>query len=276
MKTYKEYLEACMAAGAAMRTIGETVGGRQIQMLTKGEGIPRALIVGGIHAREHITTDLLFALTAAYDGKTALDIVPALNIDGILLAQNGLNGLTMRMKDRAFLLRTNRGSEDFSLWKANLRAVDINNNFDAGWGQGKGNVFFPAPSGYVGSHPGSEPETQACVRRMDSGQYALVVAYHSKGEEVYWGFRSKRPYPEEARRVAEALGYSLKETPESAGGLKDYWIEKTGRMGLTIEVGEDRFPHPYPVSELPVLIKKHKDIFALFGEIAERLWMNGL
>lgn len=276
MKTYNEYLKLCKNTGARMRVIGKTAFGREILLLTKGRGAARTLIMGGVHAREHITSDLLFALTAAYRGSIALDIVPALNIDGILLVKNGLNGLPLRLKEREYLLKANRGNGDFSLWKANLRAVDINNNFDAGWGQGQGNVFFPAPSGYVGAHAGSEPETQAAVRLMDSGQYALVVAYHSKGEEVYWGFRDKRPHPEEARRVADALGYALKETPDSAGGLKDYWIEKTGRMGLTIEVGEDRFSHPYPVSELPALVKKHKDIFSLYGEIAERLWKNGL
>jgi len=276
MKSYNEYIEACKNTGARIGTVGRTVGGREIRMLTKGEGTARVLVVGGVHAREHITVDLLFALARAYEGETAVDIVPALNIDGILLAKNGLNGLPLFMKDRAFLLRTNGGKDDFSLWKANIRTVDLNNNFDAGWGEGAGNVLFPASSGYIGTHAGSEPETQAAVKRMDSGQYSLVIAYHSKGEEVYWGFRNKRPNPEEAKRVADALGYALKETPGSAGGLKDYWIEKTGRMGLTIEVGEDKFPHPYPEAELPALIKKHKDILSLFGEIAERLWKNGL
>ncbi|HOK82016.1 MAG: hypothetical protein GX095_06265 [Clostridiales bacterium] len=271
MLSYGDYLEKCRGCGAFVKTVGYTVCGREIKMLTKGVGEAKALIVGGVHAREHITTDLLFALAAEYDGKYAVDIIPALNIDGILLAKFGINSIPLKLSERKLLIMANNGSYDFSQWKANIRGVDINNNFDAGWGEGAGNVFSPAPAGYVGSAPHSEPETRAAVTLMDSLKYSLVIAYHSKGEEIYWGFRDKNPHKEEARRISEALGYPLKETPESAGGLKDYWIQKTGRLGLTIEVGEDRFPHPYPENELPALIEKHKGILKLFGETAEEL-----
>lgn len=276
MQSYNHYLERCYKAGAFIRTVGSTVQGREIKMLTKGIGQAKVLIVGGVHAREHITTELLFALTEAYDGSYAIDVVPALNIDGILLATLGINGLALKMRDRDFLISANGENLDFSLWKANIRSVDINNNFDAGWGEGRGNVFVPASSGYVGTHPASEPETVAAVKLMDTLKYSLVIAYHSKGEEVYWGFRDRKPHKEAAESVAAALGYAVKETPESAGGLKDYWIAKTGRAGLTVEVGEDRFPHPYPESELPNLIERHKDIFRLYGETAEKLWKKDL
>ncbi|MDD3946620.1 MAG: M14 family zinc carboxypeptidase [Clostridia bacterium] len=276
MQSYKDYLDCCYQCGAFLATVGYTVKGREIKMLTKGIGEAKTLIVGGVHAREHITCDLLLALTAAYEGRNAIDVIPALNLDGILLTKLGLNGIPLTLRERNLLLAANNGDTDFSLWKANIRAVDINNNFDAGWGEGKGNVFAPAPHGYVGTHPHSEPETVAAVKLMDSRKYSLVIAYHSKGEEVYWGFRNKKPYKKEATRIADALGYPLKETPESAGGLKDYWIQKTGRLGLTVEVGEDRFPHPYPVSELPNLVARHKDIFRLSGEIATELWNKDL
>lgn len=276
MQSYKDYLDLCYGCGAFIKTVGYTVKGREIKMLTKGIGEAKTLIVGGVHAREHITCDLLFALTAAYDGHNAIDLIPALNIDGILLAKLGLNGVALKMSERKLLLAANNGSSDFSLWKANIRAVDINNNFDAGWGEGCGNVFAPSASGYVGTHPHSEPETVTAAKLMDTSKYSLVIAYHSKGEEVYWGFRDKQPHKEEAFLIADALGYPLKETPSSAGGLKDYWIQKTGRLGLTVEVGEDRFPHPYPPSELKNLIKKHKDLFRLAGETAVKLWTKDL
>lgn len=274
MQSYQEYIQKCNSCGAFTTTVGKTVQGKPIKMLTKGIGRARTLIVGGVHAREHITCDLLFALAKAYDGRDAIDIIPALNIDGILLAKLGINGIPLKLSQRESLLSINKGNTDFSLWKANIRGVDINNNFDAGWGQGEGNTFTPAPWGYVGAYARSEPETAAVVRLMDSGRYSFVIAYHSKGEEVYWGFRDKKPHKKAAVAVAEKLGYALKETPQSAGGLKDYWIETTGRAGLTIEVGSDNFAHPYPISELPNLIERHKDALSLYGEIGKQLWKD--
>ncbi len=251
--------------------------GYPLMLLRKGKpnggGV---LVVGAVHAREHITAKLLSLLMAEYSGDYPIDVVPALNPDGVILSTEGIEAFSLKKSERLKLLRINDGSGDFSLWKANLRGVDINVNFDAGWGTGDGNLRRPAPANYIGAYPGSEPETMAAVSLMNSGRYALVVAYHSKGEEVYWGFGEYAEYRKEAEAVARALGYKLKRTPHSAGGLKDYWIARHNLPGLTVEVGEECFPHPYPESRLTELGKKHSGIFEIYAEIAKKVWKDKL
>ena len=272
---YPELIKAAEAAGGRLEYIGETRYGYPIPMISKGsERKGGVLIVGGVHAREYITARLLCELTAAYSGDYPIDVVPSLNIDGAILSEHGLDEFALRMRERTRLVRINDGSTDFTLWKANIAGVDINTNFDAGWGEGEDNLGLPAPSGYVGPRPFSEPETRAARDLMERADkdYALAVAYHSKGEEVYWGFRNDTRYKREAARVARALGYKLKKTPRSAGGLKDYWTLTTGRLGLTIEVGSDVFPHPYPLSELSALVRQQTGMFGLYAEIAEKLY----
>ena len=252
---------------------GKSLYGHPIPMIRLGApAAGAALIVGTVHAREHITGRLLTELASRYSGEYPVDVVPYLNPDGAILATEGLTAFALKNAERLRLLRLNGGSTDFSLWKANLRGVDLNVNFDAGWGTGAKNVKVPGSENYIGSYPFSEPETRLVRSLIKSGRYAVAVAYHSKGEEVYWGFGQNNDYRDEAEKIAELLGYKPKQTPDSAGGLKDYWIQETGLPGFTVEVGKDAFPHPYPESELDNLIRTHAGAFGLYAEIAERVW----
>jgi|AGTN01.2.fsa_nt_gi Zinc carboxypeptidase. len=271
MTSYRSFREKCQSSGGKVFEIGRTVLGYPIPLLSKGEGKERLLLVGTVHAREHITTDLLIELFKAYKGTAAVDLVPMLDIDGYLLQTGGVDSLPLRPGDKRDLIAINKGA-DFSLWKANVRAVDLNVNFDAGWGEGKSNVRYPSPENFIGDFPESEPETKAIVRLLKEKDYALAAAYHTKGEEVYYGFRGDKRYKEEAERLSDHLKYTLKETPDSAGGLKDFFTLKTGRLGLTIEAGSDSFPHPYPESELKNLSERHAGSIELLTETARELW----
>ena len=253
--------------------VGITTLGTPIPMVSLGKkrdgGV---LIVGAVHAREYITAYLLYELIKEYDGDYPVDVIPILNIDGVTLCKEGLNELPLKLKERTTLLRLNDGSTDFSKWKANVRGVDINVNFPADWGKGKSNVTRPAPENSIGPCPFSERETVCIMDVINNNDYALVVAYHSKGEEVYYGFGDNRLYKSEAQTFANYLDYKLKRTPDSAGGIKDYFTLTTGRLGLTVEVGKDTLPHPYPLTELPNLIKQHSGVIPLTTEIANKLW----
>ncbi len=268
---YGTYLRKCRATGARIAVIGRTLSGYPILLLHKG-GASETLIVGGVHAREYVTGYLLLDMIAEYVGANGVDVVPILNIDGAILAEDGLDSLRLKEDDARKLVAINGGSRDFRLWKANARGVDLNLNFDAKWGKGKGNLFRPAPSGYVGESPLSELETQAIYKVMRGGNYALVVAYHSKGEEVYWGFDGNFGYREEAERIAKRLNYTLKTTPESTGGLKDAFVRDTGRLGVTVEVGKDAYPHPYPMEKYRELYDIHRGGVAFYTELANDLW----
>lgn len=272
MYGYRELICALEQAGGRLTYIGKTQRGYPIPMLTKGTTAERILLVGAVHAREHITTDLLLALFAGYEGDYTIDCIPMLNIDGVFLAKGGLNALKLKPKERDALLALNGGSADFSLWKANIRGVDLNVNYDADWGTGAQNVWEPRSANYVGACPASEPETRALLPLLDNPHRSLVVAYHSKGEEVYYGYKEHNAYRPEAARYADHLGYALKETPGSAGGIKDYFTKTTRRLGLTVEVGRDDLPHPYPLAELPALIQQHAGSLPLLAELARGLW----
>ena len=253
--------------------VGRTTLGTPIPMVSLGNkkdgGV---LIVGAVHAREYITAYLLYELIQEYDGDYPVDVIPILNIDGAILSKEGLNELPLKVRERTTLLRLNDGSTDFSLWKANIRGVDINVNFPADWGKGKYNITHPAPANYIGPCPFSEWETVAVMDAINARDYALVIAYHSKGEEVYYGFGDNKYYKKEAQMLANHLGYKLKRTPHSTGGLKDYFTLTTGRLGLPVEVGKDSFLHPYPLTELQSLKKQHSGVIAQATEIADILW----
>ncbi len=268
MKDYYRFLtENCVNAGAT-ETIGKTVSGLDIPLVHTGRERADTLIVGSVHAREHITTDLIEKVF--FGTEYCFDIIPCLNIDGVILAKYGLDGLNISEERKKFLLSVN-GGNDFSLWKANISAVDINVNFDAKWGTGAKNIRYPSSENYIGRYPESEPETRAVTNLIKRNRYAQVICFHSKGEVIYHGFGGIRRYIKEAEEYAESLGYELTKATLSAGGLKDWYDLNFDGLGLTVEVGEDKYSHPYPTEKLPELILKHERSVNILYENGKRI-----
>lgn len=212
-----------------------------------------------IHAREYITSYLALMQAEEFDRVGAFGTVyfiPAVNIDGIAEA-----------------LYTD------GLYKANARRVDLNVNFDARWGTGKKNVRAAANENYIGERPFSESETRVLrdftlLKRPD-----LTVSYHSKGEEIYWEFfqdENARLRDERIAKIAEtSTGYALKSAGASAGGYKDWCIEKLKIPALTVEVGSDSLPHPIGKENIGEIFEKNRRVFQ---DLTEYLWKekNGL
>lgn len=217
--------------------VGKSFFGRNLYAVKFGAG--GVLIHGGIHAREHITTEIVLELIR-YNLKHNLlknvCFLPLVNPDGVELDINGVG--TAPLLARKELLNINGGS-DFSLWKANGRAVDLNLNFDADWGKGLGNVRYKAPQGFVGAYPTSESETRALVKLTNSEKFDLTFSFHAKGEEVYYGYNGVDPNFELTKAVSESLGYPGKTTNGSAGGYKDWCVLKKGIPAYTVEFGKD-------------------------------------
>lgn len=252
---------------ATSEIVGESVLGREIRLFRFGTD-PKIVLFGGIHAREWITTLLLTRLAEEESGLS-FDLVPCLNPDGASLCFDGINSVPDGLL-RQELLKIN-GSDDFSLWKANARAVDLNVNFDADWGEGRLNVTEKSPLNYIGPLPESEPETRVAVNVL-AKNYALAVSFHSLGEEVYWGYESNFRFYKEAKTYADYLNYALKRSEHSSGGLKDYYALNYDGLGLTVEVGEEKYGHPYPESELEKLVKKHSGSIKLLTELGEKIY----
>ena len=218
---------------------------------------PVGIATYAMHAREWVTAYL--AMQHVRRGLVAggVWVVPLVNPDGALLVQEGARAA--KQGERLCALC----GGDFSLWKANARGVDLNVNWDARWGTGAQNVRFPAPANYIGSVPCSEPETRALRDFTLQVRPDFTLSYHTKGEVIYWHFHQPPLRKRRDRRLAEALsrvtGYPPAEAKGSAGGYKDWCVEKLKIPAFTVEAGRDELSHPLGLRALPDILEKNLD-----------------
>lgn len=240
------------------------------------------IIQGAIHAREHITCSLVCKMIKEISDnfekyktlKTPnLVFVPLSNPDGADIATLGLKTVRSH-KRRKFLLDINNQSKDFSLFKANANGVDLNTNFDARWGTGKANLFYPSPHGFVGESPNSEPCTKALVALTKKVKPIFTISYHCKGEEVYADFFAKKENLKRDNKIAKIISKTLKYKlisceNSSSGGYKDWCISNLNIPSVTIEVGSDKLSHPLDESCLEKIWKQNKKLLKKLGKIAK-------
>lgn len=225
------------------RIIGKSVLGSPIYSFTVVKtGYPKLIVQSAMHAREYITAYLNLKLMERFIrcGRAGtVAFIPLINPDGVEIALK---------KD--------------GLYKANARGVDLNVNFDARWASGKSNVFERGSENYVGSAPFSEPETKALRDFTLLFAPDCTISYHSKGQEIYYEFFQDSAKKERdfllAEKVALSTGYKIKSTPFSAGGYKDWCVEKLKIPALTIEVGSDDLSHPIGKENLYTIYSENK------------------
>lgn len=257
--------------GVDITTIGESVLKNPILAVHIGsyEG-DQIIVEGAIHAREYITSLVLVEMVKhLYDKDLDYGIyfVPLVNPDGVGLVLEGSDKLPQDVKD--FVTNVNGGSQDFSMWKANINAVDLNVNFDALWGGGTQNVTQPAPANFIGYEPNSEPEVKALIDFTQEVNPVLTLSYHTKGEVIYYGFEVLTEQ-ELARDLAIANAISLENgyiptltstsTYKSTGGYSD-WVSLNLRVpAYTVEVGNSSIPHPIGLEYLPSIVELNKNV----------------
>lgn len=234
--------------------------------IRKNISFSTAFLIASIHARENITTDLLCKMIdeKLFDEIENFNVILVLmaNPDGVELSNFGLRSVPTCLRKK--LLKINNNSLDFSLWKANINGVDLNNNFDANFGTNIGSTIF-ASSGYCGEHFESEVETKSLVKFTKMIRPFFTISYHSKGEEIYYNFFQEKNELERdmliANKFSESTGYVIK-NPEktSSGGYKDYCISKLKIPSITIEIGSDELSHPISKKYLGEIFEKHKSI----------------
>lgn len=253
-------LDALAARGAKKFVVGYSAFGREIAGIFKGSTDGAQLLIqGAMHAREWATAQLCVKLFEQYDGAAGLWCIPMTNPDGVMLAQYGIDSVPDEQAAQQ-LLAVNGGSEDFSLWKANGRCVDLNVNFPALWGTGVSNVFAPAPSDYVGEYPLSEPESRQLALFTLKIDPTATVSMHARGEVIYGGFGCYDPDRELAESVAAGCGYPLTTAQGSAGGYKDWFVATTARLGLTVETGSNDTPYDKLQDDMPALVARTRNI----------------
>lgn len=242
--------------------IGYSVLNRPIFAMKAGKSSDHtacAIVQAAIHAREFITAFLVLEQLRLGIERGCVWFIPLVNPDGAELCNFGIESVpSYAVKRRKFLLSTN-GSNNFSLWKANANAVDLNVNFDARWGTGLHNVCFPAAAGYVGRAPFSEPESAALRDFTLKIKPKFTVSYHTQGKELYWDFHQPIMRQIRDKKYASMLsaltGYPMRTAPQSAGGYKDWCIEKLKIPSFTVEVGAGA--HPLTQKSLDDILKEN-------------------
>jgi g-D-glutamyl-meso-diaminopimelate peptidase len=260
----------------SVNTIGHSVLGKPIIEIRIGKGTKKVHMNGSFHANEWITTlvlmrlldDYLLALTNGtsirgcdpvnwYQDVT-LSLVPMVNPDGVNLV---LNGPPSNLYDK--VLKINDGNPEFVHWKANIRGVDLNKQFPANWEIDKKRKApqIPSPRDYPGTEPLTEPEAIAMVNLTLNSGFNTVLAFHTQGEELYWGYEGYEPPESEgmAKKFEINSGYKAIQYVDSHGGYKDWFLQEFRQPGFTIELGKGI--NPLPLSQINDILKKAAGIF---------------
>ena len=243
--------------------IGRSVLGRPLPCIRIGDGQKRMHVNASFHANEWITS--LLAMTFAEDYARAIArgealrgvdsraladcvqlwIVPMVNPDGVEIAQEGI---WPGHPYYAELLQWNRHSHRFFRWKANIRGVDLNDQFPAHWEEecARRGTEGPSSRDYPGRAPLSEPEAAAMAAHAAHMDFDLAIALHTQGQEIYWNYRDFEPAEAErlAARLGMASGYRPVKLSGSDAGFKDWFIQQYRKPGFTIEAGIGVNPLP--------------------------------
>lgn len=155
-------------------------------------------------------------------------------------------------------------------WKANIRGVDLNLQFPAGWENAQRIKFEqgftqPAPRDFVGLGPLTEPESLALYNFTLRKNFNLILAYHTQGQEIYWQFQNfAAPNAESiGQTLAGVSGYTLANVPYESGfaGYKDWFLQEYSRPGYTIEAGLGN--NPLPISQFNEIYRDNLGILVL-------------
>jgi len=246
-------------------SIGQSVLGRDIPVVRLGTGPKEVHYNGAFHGEEWITAVLMMKFIEVYARaqqrgerignfhvptlwrQTSLYVVPMVNPDGVEISQHGVDRSNPYYD---LLLQANGGSTNFRTWAANARGVDLNNQFPANWErEAARGPRSPAPRNYSGTGPLTEPEAIAMADFTRAHDFRLVIAWHTQGEEIYWGYEGLEPPESEqiTNLFVDISGYRPVRNLQSWAGYKDWFIQDWRRPGFTIEVG--RGTNPLPITQ---------------------------
>ena len=244
---------------------------RPIRTLVIGNGPRKVIYTAAHHANEWITALVLLKFTeelaqkirdgGSIGGVDAQEIaqaatiymIPMVNPDGVDLVVGAIQPGQFQYETAQRLAEYYPQIPFPDGWKANLLGVDLNLQYPAGWLQAREIKFSqgytrPGPRDYVGRAPLTQVEARALAGYTEVIDPALVLAYHTQGNVIYWQFQDYQiPGARElAEEFARLSGYAMEDTPyeSSFAGYKDWFIQRFRRPGYTIEVGSGTNPLP--------------------------------
>ena len=258
--------------------IGRTEYGRTLRALYIGTGQRRVLYSAAHHANEWLTALVLLKFAeelaeAPQRPDATICLVPMVDPDGVDLVVGAIAEDSLAYRQAQTMAQFYPGIPFPLGWKANLKGVDLNLNYPAGWTQAREIKFAqgytrPGPRDYVGRAPLGQKESRALAEFTEFFDPALVLAYHSQGEVIYWQFRDyevpgARELGEEFARLS---GYELADTPyeSSFAGYKDWFIQEFRRPGYTIEVGQGT--NPLPLEQFDKIYAENKPILLIAAQ----------
>lgn len=268
-------------SGVRTDSLGTTLDGRSIEhvMIGNAEAPHHMLVVGSIHGREFICTQLIMRqmkdiLECARTGQligsipasavlenVCIHFVPMACPDGVTLSQQGLGGIvseTLKSQLQAIIDADRQregfiGNTDwyFRRWKDNAAGVDINRNFPLGWESMDDGRYQPSYEFYKGPFAGSEAETQALVNILGMYPFHEILNYHAQGQVIYWYYGlASEAVNQASRMMAETVqrntGYIISDGGTSSKPAPSY-KEITACLGIpsvTVEVGIGSCPLP--------------------------------
>ena len=265
--------------------LAETSHGRNLRTLVIGNGPRKVIYSAAWHANEWITTPILLKFAEEFaealkNGGTIFDVnagdlaakatvymVPMVNPDGVDLVTGAIREGSSAYESARDIARNFPAIPFPEGWKANLNGVDLNLQFPAGWLRAREIKFLqgytrPAPRDYVGRAPLSQRESRAMAGYTEYIDPALVLAYHTQGEEIYWSFLDYEvPGARElGEKFARVSSYTLTEpvTNSSFAGFKDWFIKDFRRPGYTVEAGSGT--NPLPLSQFDEIYRDNLGI----------------
>lgn len=267
-----------------IKTIGKSTLGENIIYIKLGEGNKKLFINSSHHANEWMTSLVtmmfiekyleLYNKKEFYKGydikelweKVSVFIVPMVNPDGVNLCLKNKKIINEKIYKEIWQEYENK-LED---WKANIRGVDLNLNYPAGWEQAvinkrKKGVDKPGPRDYPGPNPISEIETKNIIDFTKLYNFDMSVSLHSQGQEIYWNYlnyKIDKAY-EIGKKLEKVSGYLLTEPDynSSFAGYKDWFIENFKKPAYTIEIGKGEDGKSLPLERAEEIYNELEEIF---------------
>lgn len=267
---------------------GRSVLGKDIPYVRVGRGQKEVFYSAAIHANEWLTSIILLEFLHEYCNaiqnnstiwgfsarrlfeSVSIYIMPIVNPDGVDLVTGAISPSSTTYQQAQEIANSFPDVPFVEGWKANIRGVDLNLQFPAGW-QNARNIKYaqgfnrPAPRDFVGFGPLTEPESLAIYNFTLQHNFRLILAYHSQGEVIFWQFKNYNPPGALfiGNQLAGVSGYTLEFTPfnSSFAGYKDWFIQNYNRPGYTIEVGLG--VNPLPLSQFDKIYTDNLGILVL-------------